>query len=55
MQVIEMICMRRAYMSFVDSLEVRSTVNGGIGQPYTKKASRPQGDPLSMMITALSL
>ena len=46
---------RGAYMRFVDDLEVRNTIAGGLGQPYSRKTSIPQGDPLSMMVTALLL
>jgi hypothetical protein len=34
---------------------VYNSVAGGLGQPYTKPASIPQGDPLSMMVVALLL
>ena len=44
-----------AYRNFLENLEVYNTVAGGLGQPYTKPASIPQGDPLSMMVVALLL
>ena len=34
---------------------VRNSLAGGLGAPYFKRASIPQGCPLSMMITALLL
>ena len=30
-----------------------NTIAGGVGEPYHKPTSVPQGDPLSMMVTAL--
>ena len=44
-----------AYRNFLENLEVYNTVAGGLGQPYTKPASIPQEDPLSMMVVALLL
>ena len=46
---------RGAYIRYVDALEVRNTVAGGLGEPYKRPTSIPQGDPLSMMVTALLL
>ena len=46
---------RSAYIRFVESLEVRNTIAGGLGRPYSKKTGIPQGDPFSMMVTALLL
>ena len=34
---------------------VRNTIAGGLGEPYFKPTSIPQGDPFSMMITSLLL
>ena len=34
---------------------VRSIVAGGLGEPYGKPTSIPQGDPMSMVITSLLL
>ena len=42
-----------AYKKFLDKLLVYNTVAGGVGKGYHEKASIPQGDPLSMMVTAL--
>ena len=41
------------YRNFLDNLEVYNTVAGGLGQPYTRPTSIPQGDPMSMMVVAL--
>ena len=35
----------KAYKGFLEGLEVYNTVAGGLGQPYTRPASIPQGDP----------
>ena len=40
----------RPYKNFLEELEVYNTVAGGLGQPYTRPTSIPQGDPMSMMI-----
>jgi hypothetical protein len=45
--------MLRAYRSFQETMEVRNTVAGGLGSEYVRKTSIPQGDPYSMMMTAL--
>ena len=42
-----------AYKDFQETLLVRNTVAGGLGEPYGKPTSIPQGDPMSMMITSL--
>ena len=44
-----------AYRSFQEALTVRNTVAGGLGEPYLKPTAIPQGDPMSMVITALLL
>ena len=44
-----------AYRDFQETLKVRNTVAGGLGEPYWKPTSIPQGDPFSMMITSLLL
>ena len=44
-----------AYRNFQEALTVRNTVAGGLGQPYSKPTSIPQGDPMSMVITSLLL
>ena len=46
---------RTTYIKYIDTLVVRNTIAGGLGEPYTKKTGIPQGDPFSMMITALLL
>ena len=45
--------MLNAYQRFLDKMVVYNTIAGGIGEGYQKKASIPQGDPLSMMVKAL--
>ena len=40
---------------FLDGMMVYNTVAGGVGEAYSKPTSIPQGDPLSMMVTALLL
>ena len=44
-----------AYKDFQETLMVRNTVAGGLGEPYGEPTSIPQGDPMSMMITSLLL
>ena len=44
-----------AYNSFQEALTVRNTVAGGLGQPFSKPTSIPQGDPMSMVVTSLLL
>ena len=44
-----------AYRDFQEALQVMNTVAGGLGEPYKKPTSIPQGDPMSMMITSLLL
>ena len=44
-----------AYRDFQEHLMVRNTIAGGLGEPYFKPTSIPQGDPFSMMITSLLL
>ena len=41
------------YRNFLENLEVYNTVAGGLGQPYIRPTSIPQGDPMSMMVVAL--
>ena len=43
----------KPYQSFLEELEVYNTVAGGLGQPYKRPTSIPQGDPMSMMVVAL--
>ena len=38
---------------FQETMKIRSTVAGGLGEEYERKTSIPQGDPYSMMMTAL--
>ena len=45
----------RAYMNFHDGLQVYNGLAGGLGSPYQKVMSIPQGCPFSMMIIALML
>ena len=45
----------RAYKDFQENLQCHNTLAGCIGQPYSKVASIPQGDPFSMMLVALLL
>ena len=40
---------------FIDHLKVRNTLAGGLGREYERETGIPQGDPLSMMSTALPL
>ena len=41
-----------AYRRFLDEMMVYNAVAGGAGEAYNKPTSIPQGDPLSMMVTA---
>ena len=43
------------YREFQEALTIRNTVTGGLGEPYMKPTSIPQGDPLSMMVASLLL
>ena len=43
------------YITFHDQLQVYNTIAGGLGDPYFKPCSIPQGCPWSMMIIALLL
>ena len=43
----------RAYMGYIENLEVRNTIAGGLGEAYVRPTSIPQGDPLSMMTVAI--
>ena len=43
----------QAYQRFLNEMLVFNTVAGGVGEVYHKPTSVPQGDPLSMMVTAL--
>ena len=44
-----------AYERFQENLAVRNLIGGGIGKPYKKPTSIPQGCPLSMMFTSMML
>ena len=44
-----------AYTRFLEQMEVRNTVVGGIGEPYKRPTGIPQGDPFSMMVTAMMM
>ena len=44
-----------AYRRYQEALQMRNTIAGGIGKPYTKVVGIPQGDPLSMLFAALIL
>ena len=41
------------YKAYQESLVVRNGIAGALGRPYEKKASVPQGCPMSMMLVAL--
>ena len=43
------------YRNLLESLTVRNTVAGGLGESYSKPTSIPQSDPMSMMVTSLLL
>ena len=43
----------RPYIDFQERLKAYNTVAGGVGKPFQKPTSIPQGDPLSMMVVAL--
>ena len=45
----------QTYMQYQEELKTYNTVQGGLGQPYSKRCGIPQGDPLSMMMVALYL
>ena len=42
-----------AYQRFQESVTIKNSVAGGLGQTYCKRTSIPQGDPFSMMFVAL--
>ena len=44
---------REPYLEFIHNLKVRNTLAGGLGQEYERATGIPQGDPLSIMSTAL--
>ena len=44
-----------AYLHFQEHLKSYNTIPGGLGEPYKKKCSITQGDPLSMMFVGLYL
>ena len=46
---------RRTYVQYIDNLQVRNTVAGGLGKAYSRPTGIPQGDPFSMMVTSLLL
>ena len=43
------------YTKYLEKLEVHNTIAGGLGKPYGRPTSIPQGEPLSMMVVALLL
>ena len=43
------------YKRFLEHLVIYNTISGGLGAAYTKPTTIPQGDPMSMMVTALIL
>ena len=43
------------YIRFQEELLIQNTISGGLGKPYKRRCGIPQGDPLSMMMTALLL
>ena len=43
------------YKRFLQAIHVQNMVAGGFGKAYHKPPSIPQGDPYSMMVTALIL
>ena len=43
------------YIKFLKNLKVSNTVAGGLGEPYGRPASIPQGGPMSMMVVAILL
>ena len=43
------------YVKYLDDLKVYNTVAGGLGEPYGRPTSIPQGDPMSMMVVAILL
>ena len=45
----------KTYEKFQEGLTAYNTIAGGIGEGYKKPTSVPQGDPLSMMVTALQM
>lgn len=45
--------MLATYSKILERLTVYTTVAGGLGEAYTKPASTPQGDPMSMMVVAI--
>ena len=44
-----------AYRNFEENIRVYNSVAGGIGQPYKKRCSIPQGCPFSTMFISLML
>ena len=46
---------RSTYCGFLEELTVRNTIAGGVGKRYDRKTGIPQGDPMSMMATAILL
>ena len=46
---------RKAYIKYVNDLNVVNTVAGAIGEPFKKPTGIPQWDPFSMMVIALLL
>ena len=43
------------YIRYMEALQVRNTIHGGLGKPYAKRCGIPQGCPMSMMFIALLL
>ena len=43
------------YIKYLENLKVYNIVAGGLGEPYGRPTSIPQGDPMSMMIVAILL
>ena len=49
------LCLARTYLNFHENLRVYNSLAGGLGKPYFKKFSIPQGCPFSMMFIAFLL
>ena len=46
-------CIRGPYIRYISQVRVFNTISGAIGVDYSKLIGIPQGDPFSMMATAL--
>ena len=46
---------REPYQRYLDALKVHNVVADGLGEPYHRPTSIPQGDPLSMLMMAFLL